>query len=493
MARRGWCVVALSFVLSVVAGQYPLFAASDHAVLAPAVDARGKGALKELLEYYQSLKVILERLGDGAPEAQAAYDVGRVQGVLRVYGWPPIGDTVLSSRLLSKSTALLSSDMEVNRTNYYRTKALVFDALGDLGNALEAYSAQKRVTQLLKWPNVHYAAKMTYNVQFDRYTCELRSNHAYRTQGSWAVGAVVTNDNRTYNLRPSKRLYLTEALYFNSSNRVVPSRFLVDLQSNKSRSYWGNRPVIEGKTPVTSIVTEDGGPSDISFVKGEEAEDNLAIAKAIISGDSLTRQGLDARTWTSTIIIALPLPLAILPAPLFMDVGNRAMLVYMFATDVLAVLPLAIKGVELIDLSKRRWGATETVFYGQPWGVSTSVATTWSCKCQAQGMIQYGAVFLAVAITASVVGISLEVLALTLVKRNKRLVRRALRLTGEEEYVWERTFPCDECKCYQREQCALNQVKAECRKGLVGQTQLRREQVLALLDAEARRVHKKLG
>lgn len=67
---------------------------------------------------------------------------------------------------------------------------------------------------------------------------------------------------------------------------------------------------------------------------------------------SRSREALELSQPQTTAVFLFPLLMSLIPLALFADVTNRLLLAYMIFTDFLAVLPVAIKGVELLLAAK---------------------------------------------------------------------------------------------------------------------------------------------
>ncbi len=165
------------------------------------------------------------------------------------------------------------------------------------------------------------------------------------------------------------------------------------------------------------------------------------------------------------------------PIALFDDCSRRTTLLYTLVTDVLAVIPLLIKGIELLIAGNARYYSTRTMMYGNPARNGTVIGESWAVQCRAeQNLTVYGAVFVAIAIAAMVFGIAMEVLAKGLVKRNDRkTAERGMRFGLE--HVWGRGGPCVECQCEQhvpgKEDGDIS--SSSLGGGLIGQLRRRRE------------------
>lgn len=87
---------------------------------------------------------------------------------------------------------------------------------------------------------------------------------------------------------------------------------------------------------------------------------NLALRAGEFERDILE----DADTPSNQAIMILPVALALVPIALFQDASNLATVLYAVATDVVSVMPIAVKGMELVIYGSRRHYAFSTEMVG---------------------------------------------------------------------------------------------------------------------------------
>lgn len=157
--------------------------------------------------------------------------------------------------------------------------------------------------------------------------------------------------------------------------------------------------------------------------------DNLAFQAAVSEADVFLQQADDATTPSNIAILMLPLALNMVPIALVADVSTAMLLAYALLSDVLTVIPLGIKGVELIIIGNQV--VTESVtrmsssISSPP--SNTSAVELWVAKCQAKsGIKQTGIVFLVLAIVFLVGGVAAEFLARDFAARRRARRREAL-------------------------------------------------------------------
>ncbi len=210
-----------------------------------------------------------------------------------------------------------------------------------------------------------------------------------------------------------------------------------------------------------------GGKPGVNQFEAGNFEDNIAYEAAVLNSRHLIRQSLDSRAASNTAILILPIFMAALPLALFADVETLITLTYMIFTDVVTVLPLAIKGIELIVAGTAEYFATRTATYGNVAKEGTAIAETWSVKCRdVQNLTAHGVAFLTIALVSMVGGIVLEFWA-------RRKVRKMKARSSENLHsYWTRDPPCTDCPCSAEQERHSSRLFGD---GLLGRMRTRNE------------------
>lgn len=128
-----------------------------------------------------------------------------------------------------------------------------------------------------------------------------------------------------------------------------------------------------------------------------------------------------------------------MPIALWEDVSVLATALYAIATDIVSVLPIAIKGVELVIYGSQRRYAFNAGMYYMNQIEHPSIAETWVAECEMKPFVrQKGIGLLAVAAISMVPGIVLEVAARRLVKKRKQEHRARSAAIFEQEALLRR-------------------------------------------------------
>lgn len=123
----------------------------------------------------------------------------------------------------------------------------------------------------------------------------------------------------------------------------------------------------------------------------------------------------------------------------------------MIITDILAAVPVAIKGIEILVAASAASVATRTLVRGDLRNrSSTIVASTWSARCELTGnQTAVGAAFVSLAIFAMATGVAPEFIGKAKVEQNKRAVLWRRTFSAEwDEHLWTRKYLCGDCACH---------------------------------------------
>ncbi|CAN8066519.1 unnamed protein product, partial [Agarophyton chilense] len=226
-----------------------------------------------------------------------------------------------------------------------------------------------------------------------------------KLKGSWFINTRITNRDPLITLGNGQRFFLDE-LDGGDPNEL--SVFPVNLVtrdagtrpvSEKSYHVWNNNSWVVSNTALEFR----SGAAFASQYGNIFSADNLAVNLALERGKHSTELAFDATTTSNIAILALPLAMNVVPVALIADVNTLGMLIYTLLTDVLTAIPLAIKGVEVLLISKRvRHAAVFRITGGNLFNQSTETykaAELWVAECKPGiDYTTYGIVLLVVAL-----------------------------------------------------------------------------------------------
>lgn len=147
----------------------------------------------------------------------------------------------------------------------------------------------------------------------------------------------------------------------------------------------------------------------------------LAILQELQNGDFERNMAEDSDSFSSLSILLLAILLSLVPIAVFQDARVIAVVLYAAVTNVLSVLPISIKGIELAVYGSRRHYAFSSNMHGMNSGSLSSVAETFAAGCRMIPSVrQKGIGLLAFACAAMVLGIALEIISRRYVGKFRR-------------------------------------------------------------------------
>lgn len=301
-----------------------------------------------------------------------------------------------------------------------------------------------------------------YTGTYDR--CKIWHYTAFRVNGRWSINTGITNDNVTATFEDFYRHYLVENLRLDGNKQIVPVLMKQRIMAADIGDYvTGGDMVSRWETKSTTTMNTWGGTPPTSLFTGLFGTGNNPAIAAAIEQDSATREQIeDATTVSGIAILVTPILLTMVPIALFADIDTSATLAYTLVTDILTVMPLAVKGIELLQYAAQKHEASRNWVYAHKlMDDSTPVAIEmWYARCGANSRIGIiGAIFLACGILFMIAGIGLEFVAKRHMERRKESLKKGkdlenglgkgmLAATHTHEAMWRSATACGECECH---------------------------------------------
>lgn len=287
----------------------------------------------------------------------------------------------------------------------------------------------------LNWPN----ADVFYNFPFNRsylQTCVVHPVSAVRVRDHWYIDNRITDHSILQYLPRVERRYLSE-LIRPEENEISLIPLTLNLAANESTS-----ETIEGTKTFTIDRPSDVTPSHISVMTVEQ---NPALQESLSMSDlSIQRVG-DALAPSSLAILFMPLVSTLIPLAALAQATSTAVVAYTIVSCVLSVVPLAIKGIELIYIAQQPHTAVTVRFVSSIDGsiIPHAVAEVFAARCSTVSSVKpTGIAFLVAALLCMILGVWFEIFALRV--RNKRAKRRRLvdelsasliHLAGDDQFM----------------------------------------------------------
>lgn len=266
--------------------------------------------------------------------------------------------------------------------------------------------------------NIHYL----YNTTSKR--CMINHVGGMRVGEKWYIFTTVTNKPRRKSVPLFHRQWLTEYIhaYPNASALAAPLQCSVPQRPPDSAPPDTPHILINDSTTILGSSGGFAGPYAFNSMYPEE---NPALISAMDQSDLSIQQADDALAPSSLAILLLPLAMNVIPLALISEAATtRATLLYALLTDVATVVPLSIKGVELVVIGHQRHRAIVMRLTAAVNGeMSESAAMElWGAQCRADGdILPAGIGFIVVALVFLLLGIVLELYARAYIKRKAGL------------------------------------------------------------------------
>lgn len=154
--------------------------------------------------------------------------------------------------------------------------------------------------------------------------------------------------------------------------------------------------------------------------KAFEEEESPSTANALEFGKVEKMRVEESNSFSILALILMPAVLSIFPLAVFQEASLPAALVYAICTDVLSILPLATKGVELLIYGSRKHYSHVTDISGVSHTPTMSYLATWVTECRMKPyVLRRGVAYVTGAGVIMIFGIVLEVLSRYMVSRKK--------------------------------------------------------------------------
>lgn len=300
----------------------------------------------------------------------------------------------------------------------YRTSLDLFKLIVKFNDIVLAHAPEVLRSYGLPWgKETIYQSEMLGGLSPAGYRkCSLAKSLAYRVNGSWTLASMFTNVSKDISAKKFERGYFSEALTVNEYQKVVPVP--LRMPTCKTVDEEKKKMNLTGYESGTAYLASWAGRPTWTHFQMRELWYNPALEAALFRGQHEKELVQDSDTASNLAILFLPAALALVPLGLFQDVSISVTLLYILATDVVSVLPVAIKGIELLVYSSKVHTATASYLYGARTATDLAAAETWVANCWMTPRIRNeGIAILFTAIAVMLFGILLEVLTTSKIRR----------------------------------------------------------------------------
>lgn len=240
--------------------------------------------------------------------------------------------------------------------------------------------------------------------------CEIEGVSSFVVDSQVYLKAFVSDQNPLSRVRDYGRQSVFEFINRNFSDtlRMIHRRYQPGVAPSLQNGPYENS---------TTIVQLTNGILVPTLVVAELADPYSAAVRANSQAVEATDRGNDAITASNIAILALPMAMNLIPMAFVADLATVGTLIYVLLTDVISTLPILLKGVELALLNRPQQSYTSAYFAGDE---KLSITEIWSATCHAEYRYgNAGAVFIATASFAMVLGVVLEIWAIRLMRRRQ--------------------------------------------------------------------------
>lgn len=254
-----------------------------------------------------------------------------------------------------------------------------------------------------------------YNDQQIYSRCGIARSLAFRIRGRWRLAIDITNEDPRKRLEEWKRGYYQETLYINNSGTVQSYPVNVGRCVNSKR--------VPGRSGFAFVTVWGGSPKWSAFLT-DDIKDNPALKQVVDSlndNDYIKGQVEESFRVSSIAILLLPSIFVLVPVNFFQFVGDVCTVLYIILTDIVSVVPIAIKAIELLTFYNRKHYATISYIYGNNES-PVMAAETWVSSCQLSDSVwRHGVGLLIFAVCAFLVGMLFEIFAHIRVVKDKKV------------------------------------------------------------------------
>lgn len=261
-----------------------------------------------------------------------------------------------------------------------------------------------------------------YFVQDERsLTCRVYQVAGLRKGDNWHIINAVTNQPVDLNVPLYQRQTVSELIHAHQNGSLSSLRFAaknINSESGEEDTDKKQKMVWNATTTINSGY----GAKSLSMFKSMFFANAPSLLSAKDNSDLWIQQAQDALTPSSLAILILPLTLNLIPIAVIAQVRTTVLYIYLVISDILTVIPLAIKGWELMHIADQTFQDSAIRITSADDGsrAPSAVMQLWVTECR-PGRYVYisGIIFITIASVFLVFGVTLEFVAKALVSKRK--------------------------------------------------------------------------
>lgn len=298
--------------------------------------------------------------------------------------------------------------------NSHFTVDNIFNLVTSFTTKLSVHAKAIPRLRITNW--THADALFDFQFVTTSLTCSVTPIAAVRPAiaDQWYINIAFTNPKRVMHVPRDHRKTIMEYVTADDNNAFKKPLAMQLPKEANATGLLGNG---------TTLLVSSRGEAVASYVGQTYPEENEAVIESMGKADIFIQQVTDALSPSGVAILILPLGVALVPIALLADVSTVFMLIYTLMTDVLIVIPLGIKGLELIGIGNNRFRTISVRMSGFMSGEDseTAGAELFAAECRAKDYVRpIGVLFVCLSLVFMTLGIIAEMVALRFVNSRRR-------------------------------------------------------------------------
>lgn len=317
----------------------------------------------------------------------------------------------LHIRRLATPDVSCITDYIGSSTSTSLTAKNIYEGIRRRGKSL--FDQRDRINQATVGNWTHPDAPYDFDYRTDTVRCTINYGAGIRLQQKWYLVTYVTSHNGRFNLPRNGRMSVTEYLHI-LPNGTLDNALHMSIAIRPPDGSGDIDHVLEPNT--TTVLSRRDGAKYPSYFGRLRYEDIPALQEGLDMMELQMQSANDALSASSISILVLPLFLTLFPLAAFgisdSSGGGVRLILYTLLTDVVTIMPLAIKGLELTIIgSRKKYAASARVSTAINGSFANAAgAHVWAVECgPKKKLLLYGEVFIYAAMTSMVIGIGLEI------------------------------------------------------------------------------------
>lgn len=250
------------------------------------------------------------------------------------------------------------------------------------------------------WKDIYTGHKFNYTDPGHKFvSCELVKSVGVFSNQTWGLDVSVTNTTPSEIADFKEREYFTEFVTRDGSH-------------NLRTQVCSEKFDVLNSTHGTGLSGVWSGSVGWSSMAGGHIEENPALGNARNYIDFAKEMVQDIDSKAATAILVIPAVLCFFPLTLFQDTSVWTIFIYMLVTDIISVMPILFRGLELYNYGRRTEYSMISWVYGNVFDNNPGAVETWVARCKLKDSVRiWGIVFIALAVCSMILGLSIELLA----------------------------------------------------------------------------------